>query len=63
MMVERVEIVIMNDPSSKKILQYNPMAEKWVDLDGSNQIYLHLIYGQSRPITDINFYKIKHQKG
>jgi hypothetical protein len=28
-----------------KLLQYNPQAEKWIDLDGSGHIFLRLIYG------------------
>lgn len=58
-MIERVEIILMQDPSMT-VLQYNPQAEKWIDLDGSGAIYLRVIYGQSRPITDINFYRIKY---
>jgi hypothetical protein len=46
-----------------KMLQYDSSAEKWIDLDGSNQIFLRVIYGDQRPITDINFYRIKYQKG
>jgi hypothetical protein len=51
----------MGDPSTK--LEYNVLQEKWIDLDGTGQIYLRITYGQHRPITDINFYRIKYYKG
>ena len=60
-MVTKVEIIMMPDPSIK--LNYNSQQEKWIDLDGSNQTYLRVIYGLHKPITDINFYRIKHVKG
>lgn len=56
-MIEKVEIMVMKDPYTKLI--YNSQVEKWIDLDGSNQIFLRVIYGHHRPITDINFYRIK----
>jgi len=59
--VEKVEIVLMADAFTK--LTYNSLVEKWIDLDGTNKIYLRIIYGQHRPITDINFYRIKYYKG
>jgi hypothetical protein len=59
-MVERVEIIYKADPDI--VVPYNKTAEKWIDLDGANTIFLRLIYGTEKPITDINFYRIKHQK-
>jgi hypothetical protein len=59
-MVEKVEIIVMPDQNTK--LSYNSKVEKWLDLDGSNQIFLRVIYGNHRPITDINFYRINTQK-
>lgn len=44
-------------------LKYNATKENWIDLDGTNQIFLRVIYGNYRPITDINFYRIKCYKG
>ena len=38
--------------------RYDPDREKWIDLDGTNNFYLHLTYGSNNPITDINFYYI-----
>ena len=43
-------------------LSYNSQVEKWIELDGSNTIFLRVVYGNHRPITDINFYRVKHQK-
>jgi hypothetical protein len=42
---------------------YNPDKEKWIDLDGSSNFFLRLIYGSNNPITDLNFYYIaqKHE--
>ena len=70
-MIERVEIILVPNTLEIELQEKfneffenaNPMQEKWIDLDGSGQIYLHCIYGEARPITDINFYRIKHQKG
>lgn len=60
-MIEKVEIIVMQDEFTK--LSYNSQIEKWIDLDGSNTIFLRIIYGHHRPITDINFYRIKYQSG
>ena len=57
-MIEKVEIIVMQDKFTK--LSYNSQVEKWIDLDGSNTIFLRIIYGNHRPITDINFYRIKY---
>ena len=37
--------------------------EQYIDLDGTKNFYLHLTFGYSNPITDINFYYIaqKHE--
>ena len=45
------------------IPRYDPDKEKWIDLDGTKNFYLHLTYGSNNPITDINFYYIaqKHE--
>lgn len=59
-MIEKVEIVYKADPDL--MIPYNRQTEKWIDLDGTNQIFLRILYGESRPITDINFYRIKHTK-
>ena len=37
---------------------YDLDKEKWIDLDGTKNFYLHLTYGSNNPITDINFYYI-----
>lgn len=42
---------------------YNNKTEKWIDLDGTNTIFLRVVYGGHRPITDMNFYRIKYYKG
>lgn len=60
-MIEKVEIIVMQDEFTK--LSYNSQVEKWIDLDGSNSIFLRIIYGHHRPITDINFYRIKYTSG
>lgn len=57
-MIEKVEIVVMLDSYTN--LSYNSQFEKWLDLDGTNTIFLRIIYGHHRPITDINFYRIKN---
>jgi hypothetical protein len=57
-MIEKVEIIVMPDEFIELI--YNSQVEKWVDLDGSKMVYLRVIYGNHRPITDINFYRVKH---
>ena len=57
-MIEKVEIIVMPDEYIK--LSYNSQVEKWIELDGSNTIFLRVIYGNHRPITDINFYRVKH---
>lgn len=49
-------------PDSFTQVQYNSTKEKWIDLDGQNRIFLKIIYGSHRPITDINFYRIKYYK-
>lgn len=41
-----------------KLPNYDPNKEKWIDLDGTKNFYLRLIYGTKNPITDINFYYI-----
>jgi hypothetical protein len=35
-----------------------------IDLDGSNTIYLRIIYGEEvlLPITDLDFFRIMHKK-
>jgi len=50
----------MKDPYTK--LSYNSQIEKWIELDGSNTIFLRIIYGHHRPITDVNFYRVKYIK-
>jgi len=55
-MIEDLEIIVMQDEYTK--ISYNSQIEKWIDLDGSNMIFLRIIYGNQRPITDINFYRI-----
>lgn len=60
-MVSKVEIITMPDPSIKPT--FNSSLEKWIDLDGSCTIYLRVVYGSHKPVTDINFYRIKHVKG
>ena len=57
-MIEKVEIIVMPDEYIK--LSYNSQVEKWIELDGSNTIFLRVVYGNHRPITDINFYRVKH---
>jgi hypothetical protein len=38
---------------------YNPSKEKWVDLDGSKQFYLRMIFGaEKEPIIEVNFFNI-----
>ena len=69
-MIEKVEIILvpkhldlnLQEKFSQELEASNPLLERWIDLDGSGQIYLHFIFGVSKPITDINFYRIKHQK-
>ena len=69
-MIEKVEIILvpkhldlnLQEKFSQELEASNPMLERWIDLDGSGQIYLHFMFGVSKPITDINFYRIKHQK-
>jgi len=51
-----LEIIVMQDQYTK--ISYNSQVEKWIDLDGSNTIFLRIIYGNQFPITDINFYRI-----
>ena len=62
MMVEKVEIVLMNEVG---VTVFQAPTEKWIDLDGSNTIFLRVTYAaeSARPITDINFYRIKCVKG
>jgi len=56
--VERLQLVIMKDAPT--LPSYNREKEKWIDLDGRGRIYLQVIYGtEKRPITDLNFYRIK----
>ena len=50
------KLFIIQDEYTK--ISYNSQIEKWIDLDGSNMIFLRIIYGNQRPITDINFYRI-----
>ena len=39
---------------------YDPEKEKWLDLDGTQSIYLRVIFGnQNQPITDLNFFNIQ----
>lgn len=59
-MVEKVEIIYKADPDI--MVPYNKQTEKWIDLDGTNTIFLRVIYGSQKPITDLNFYRIKHEK-
>ena len=59
-MIEKIELIVKRD--ADHVIDYNPLKEKWIDLDGSKTIYLRVIYGDSRPITDINFYRIPYQK-
>ena len=34
--------------------------EKWIDLDGTGNFYLRLIYGETpNPITEVNFFYIQ----
>ena len=40
------------------IPSYDPMKEKWIDLDGTRNFFLRLIFGSKNPVTDINFYYI-----
>lgn len=42
---------------------HDPDRERWIDLDGTKNFFLHLTFGSSNPITDINFYYIaqKHE--
>ena len=69
-MIEKVEIILvpkhldlnLQEKFSQELEASNPLLERWIDLDGSGQIYLHFMFGVSKPITDINFYRIKHQK-
>ena len=45
--------------ASYKIPEHSPEAEKWIDLDGSSNFYLRLIYGETaKPITEVNFFYI-----
>jgi len=46
-----------------EVPRHDPDKEKWVDLDGTRNFFLHLTYGTNNPITDINFYYIaqKHE--
>ena len=41
-----------------KVPSYDPSKEKWIDLDGTKNFYLRLVFGSKNPITDINFYYI-----
>lgn len=59
--IERVEIIVMKNANTN--FNYNKQAEKWIDLDGTNTVFLRVIYGNHRPITDLNFYRIKYYKG
>ncbi len=69
-MIERVEIILvpkhldidLQQKFNEELEASNPMIERWIDLDGSGQIYLHCTFGVNKPITDINFYRIKHQR-
>jgi hypothetical protein len=61
LMIEKVELILVKEHMIP--VEYDPLKEKWLDLDGSGSIYLHIIYGDTRPITDVNFYRINHEKG
>lgn len=37
---------------------HDPRKESWIDLDGTKNFYLRLVYGDKNPITDINFFYI-----
>ena len=52
-----------NSISPYEVPAHNPDKEKWIDLDGTQNFYLRLFYGNSNPITDLNFYYIaqKHE--
>ncbi len=43
MMIEKVELIYKQDPDI--VIPYNKSQEKWIDLDGANQMFLRVIYG------------------
>ena len=36
---------------------YDSQAEKWIDLDGTQTVFLKITYGE-QPITEVNFFNI-----
>lgn len=64
--LEREHAALMRTEESRayKIPDYNPNVEKWVDLDGTQTMYLRMVYGNGtsnddqQPITEINFFNI-----
>jgi hypothetical protein len=65
-MVERVELYLTSNPSEIEEIRrkkFAPFTEKWIDLDGTGRVFLRVMYGTENPITDLNFYRIKPDKG
>ena len=66
MMIERVELFLMKNQADINFIRqqkFEPFTEKWIDMDGTGQVFLKITYGTENPITDLNFYRIKHDKG
>jgi hypothetical protein len=55
---ERVRSIAELEHTPYEVPFYDPEHEKWIDLDGSQNFYLRLIYGKSNPITEFNFFYI-----
>jgi hypothetical protein len=43
-------------------IQFNRNKENWLDLLGNKRVYLRMIYGTKKPITEMNFYNIMRLK-
>lgn len=56
--IDRVRKVADLEKTPYEVPFYDPEHEKWIDLDGSQNFYLRLIYGKSNPITEFNFFYI-----
>ena len=41
LMIEKVELILVKEHMIP--VEYDPLKEKWLDLDGSGSIYLHII--------------------
>lgn len=51
-----------NHDHTNNPIQFNKNKENWLDLLGNKRVYLRMVFGTKKPITEMNFYNIMRLK-